>query len=54
MDQLDINADASVNTEGLDFVVVDSRINLLENKVTLWFPKATPRASKVLTKWRRP
>ncbi len=39
MDQLDINADASVNTEGLDFVVADSRINLLENKVTLVVPE---------------
>ena len=35
MNQLDINADASVNTEGLDYVVADSRINLLENKVAL-------------------
>lgn len=43
MDQLDINADASVNTEGLDFVVVDSRINLLENKVTLVVPEGNPK-----------
>ena len=43
MDQLDINADASVNTEGLDFVVADSRINLLENKVTLVVPEGDPK-----------
>ncbi|MBQ9300939.1 MAG: molybdate ABC transporter substrate-binding protein [Clostridia bacterium] len=35
MNQLDITADAAVNTEGLDFVLQGSRINLLENKVTL-------------------
>lgn len=43
MDQLDINADASVNTEGLNFVVADSRINLLENKVTLVVPEGNPK-----------
>ena len=43
MDHLDINADASVNTEGLDFVVADSRINLLENKVTLVVPEGNPK-----------
>ena len=43
MDQLDINADVSVNTEGLDFVVADSRINLLENKVTLVVPEGNPK-----------
>lgn len=43
MDQLDINADASVNTEGLDFVMADSRINLLENKVTLVVPEGNPK-----------
>ena len=35
MDQLDSKADAKVNTEGLDFVDQESRINILENKVTL-------------------
>ncbi len=35
MDQLDINADPEVNTEQLDFVLADSRIDILENKVTL-------------------
>ena len=35
MDQMDASADPSVNTEGLDFVLEDSRIDILENKVTL-------------------
>ena len=35
MNQLDITADSSINTEGLDFVLEDTRINILENKVTL-------------------
>ena len=35
MDQLDIEADPSVNTDGLDFVLEESRIDLLENKVAL-------------------
>ncbi len=35
MDQLDITADSSVNTDGLDYVLEGSRIDLLENKVTL-------------------
>ncbi len=43
MDQLDAAADASVNTEGLDFVQSDSRLNLLENKVTLAVPEGNPK-----------
>ncbi len=39
MDQLDITADAAVNTDGLDFVENGSRIDLLENKVTLVVPE---------------
>ena len=39
MDQLDITADAAVNTDGLDFVEDGSRIDLLENKVTLVVPE---------------
>ena len=35
MDQLDKTDDTSVNTEGLDFVVEGTRVNLLENKVAL-------------------
>ena len=43
MNQLDINASKSVNTEGLDFVAEGTRINLLENKVTLVVPEGNPR-----------
>lgn len=35
MDQLDLTADPQVNTEGLDFILKGTRINILENKVTL-------------------
>lgn len=35
MNQLDITADPEVNTEGLDFVDESTRIDILENKVTL-------------------
>jgi molybdate transport system substrate-binding protein len=42
MDQLDIAANASINTEGLDFVLEGTRINFLENKVTLCVPKGNP------------
>lgn len=35
MNQLDISAKPEVNTDGLDFVLEGSRINLLENRVTL-------------------
>ncbi len=43
MNQLDASADASVNTEGLDFVLEGSRIDLLENKVTLAVPEGNPK-----------
>ena len=43
MNQLDITADKEVNTEGLDFVASDSRINLLENKVVLVVPEGNPK-----------
>ncbi len=39
MNQLDITADASVNTEGLDFVLADTRFDILENKVALAVPE---------------
>ncbi len=35
MNELDITADAEINTEGLDYVAEDTRIDLLENKVAL-------------------
>lgn len=43
MDQLDANADPSVNTEGLDFVLEDSRFDILENKVALAVPDDNPK-----------
>lgn len=39
MNQLDITADASINTEGLDFVLSETRFNILENKVALAVPE---------------
>ena len=42
MNQLDITASAEVNTEGLDFVLGDTRINILENKVALVVPSGNP------------
>lgn len=38
MNQLDAGADPEANPEGLDFVLEDSRIDLLENKVALCVP----------------
>ena len=43
MNQLDIEADAAVNTDGLDFVDGATRINLLENKVALCVPEGNPK-----------
>ena len=43
MNQLDITADAEINTEGLDFVLADTRFNILENKVTLVVPEGNPK-----------
>ena len=43
MNQLDKTASAEVNTDGLDFVLEGSRINLLENKVTLVVPDGNPK-----------
>lgn len=42
MDQLDINASGEVNTEGLDFVLADTRFDILENKVALAVPSDNP------------
>lgn len=42
MDQLDITADPSVNTEGLDFVLEGTRFDILENKVALAVPEGNP------------
>ena len=43
MNQLDSTASAEVNTEGLDIVASDTRVNLLENRVTLVVPEGNPR-----------
>ena len=43
MNQLDKDADPEVNTEGLDYVLEGSRINLLENKVVLAVPDGNPK-----------
>ena len=42
MNQLDITAASEINTEGLDFVLPDSRFNILENKVALAVPAGNP------------
>jgi molybdate transport system substrate-binding protein len=42
MNQLDITASAEVNTDGLDFVLSDTRVDLLENKVALAVPEGNP------------
>ena len=39
MNQLDITASSEVNTDGLDFVDSDSRVDLLENRVVLCVPE---------------
>ena len=44
MNQLDITASAEINTEGLDFVLADTRFDILENKVALAVPEGNPAA----------
>lgn len=39
MNQLDITADSEINTEGLDFVLENTRFDILENKVALAVPE---------------
>ena len=43
MNQLDITADSEVNTDKLDFVLEGTRVNLLENRVTLCVPEGNPK-----------
>lgn len=43
MDQLDITADAAVNTEQLDFVLEGTRFDILENRVALAVPDGNPK-----------
>ena len=42
MNQLDISASTDVNTDGLDFVLSDTRFDILENKVALAVPSNNP------------
>ena len=42
MNQLDITADAEINKDGLDFVLTDTRFDILENKVALAVPEGNP------------
>lgn len=46
MNQLDITADPKVNTDKLDFVLEGTRVNLLENRVTLCVPEGNPKDIK--------
>ncbi|MCR5089850.1 MAG: molybdate ABC transporter substrate-binding protein [Oscillospiraceae bacterium] len=43
MNQLDKNASAEANTDGLDFVLEGSRLNLLENRVVLVVPEGNEK-----------
>ena len=51
MDQLDITADAEINTEGLDYVKEDSRMDILENKVTLCVTEDNAAGIKTFDDW---
>ena len=51
MNQLDSTASAEVNTEGLDFVDAESRVDLLENKVVLCVPEGSDKALTASTAW---
>ena len=42
MNELDLTAGKTVNTEGLDFVLADTRFDILENKVALAVPDDNP------------
>lgn len=42
MNQLDITASADVNTDGLDFILADTRFDILENKIALAVPSDNP------------
>jgi molybdate transport system substrate-binding protein len=43
MDQLDLAAGSEKNPDSLDFVNSDTRVDLLENKVTLCVPEGNPK-----------
>ena len=42
MNELDITASSEVNTDGLDFILSESRFDFLENKVALVVPEGNP------------
>lgn len=42
MDQLDASVSSDINTDNLDYVLSESRVNLLENKVALVVPEGNP------------
>jgi len=42
MNQLDITASPEINTEGLDYILADTRFNILENRVALAVPEENP------------
>lgn len=42
MNQLDMEADPEINTEGLDFIQENTRFDILENKVALVVPEGNP------------
>ncbi|MCF0136209.1 MAG: molybdate ABC transporter substrate-binding protein [Lachnospiraceae bacterium] len=45
VDQLDIEAGEEKNPDGLDFILAGSRMNLLENRVTLCVPEGDSKVS---------
>ncbi len=51
MNQLDITADPEVNTEGLDYVLEETRIDILENKVTLCVSENKAAEIKNFDEW---
>ena len=51
MDQLDIEADPEINTDELDFVLPETRFNILENKVALAVPEGNPAGIESYDDW---
>ena len=51
MNELDITADPAVNTAGPDFVLADTRFDILENKVALAVPDGNPAGIQSYDDW---
>ena len=51
MNQLDIEADPEINTDGLDFVLSGTRFDILENKVALAVPEGNPAGVESYDDW---